>query len=140
MLNPLEKQKVKYCIPEDIRNEQIKLSIKRFNKRVVPNFETNNEPVAIVCFGPSLKKNWEKVKDFKIIITCSGAHKFLIDRGIIPTYHIEVDPRKHKIELLGKPHKNVKYLIASCCHPKYFDHLNGYDVSIWHVFYNESES
>lgn len=140
MLNPLEKQNVKYCIPTELRDEQIKLSIKRFEKRVIPNPETSLEPVAIVCFGPSLQKTWEEIKKFKVIITCSGAHKFLIEKGIIPTYHIECDPRKHKTSLLGEPHKDVKYYIASCCHPSYFDKLKGFDVSLWHIFQTEEES
>jgi hypothetical protein len=50
-------------------------------------------------------------------MTCSGAHKFLIDRGIVPTHHIDVDPRPHKVHLIGKPDERVEYLIASTCHP-----------------------
>jgi hypothetical protein len=41
--------------------------------------------------------------------------------------------------LLGKPQKGVQYLIASTCHPKFFDHLEGFDVALWHVFANEED-
>jgi hypothetical protein len=36
--------------------------------------------------------------------------------------------------MLGEPHPEVEYLIASACHPKYFDHLQGFNVKLWHVF------
>jgi uncharacterized Rossmann fold enzyme/2-polyprenyl-3-methyl-5-hydroxy-6-metoxy-1,4-benzoquinol methylase len=140
MINPLEKQKTHFCVPEFVRDEQIKLSLKRIEKRLDPSHIEKNESIAVVCFGPSLKKTWEQVRNFKNIITCSGSHKFLVDRGIIPTYHIEVDPREHKVTLLGNPQKDTKYLIASNCHPKYFDHLEGYDVTLWHVFETTLES
>jgi hypothetical protein len=55
-------------------------------------------------------------------------------------YHLDVDPREHKIKLLGKPHKGIQYLPASACHPKYFDYLKGYDVKLWHIFANSEEA
>ena len=60
----------------------------------------------------------------------------------MPTYHVEVDPREHKIELLGTPHKDVQYYPASCCHPKYIEHLlsHGANVKLWHVFANDTEA
>jgi hypothetical protein len=72
-------------------------------------------------------------------MTCSGAHKFLIDRGIIPTYHIDVDPRAHKALLIGTPHQDVEYLMASTCHPKVFDLLEGFNVKLWHIFDSAEE-
>ena len=70
-------------------------------------------------------------------MTCSGAHKFLVERGIIPTYHLDLDPRPHKIGMLGEPQKQTQYLIASTIHPKYLDALEGFDVKLWHIFSND---
>jgi hypothetical protein len=58
---------VQYCIPLELRDEQIKLAIKRVKERVIPakSDELNDEPIVIVCFGPSLKKTWPKLKKFK---------------------------------------------------------------------------
>ena len=138
-LNVDKKQEVKYAIPLWQRDEQIRYAIANVKDRVEFKEERIEEPIAIVGFGPSLKYTWEKIKDFKVIMTCSGAHKFLIERGIIPNYHVEVDPRPHKIELLGQPHKDVEYLIASTCHPKYFKHIEDYNVKLWHVFDSTDE-
>jgi uncharacterized Rossmann fold enzyme len=132
--------KAVYCIPIWLRDEQFKLSLARVKKRVEYSGVLRTEPIAVVGLGPSLKDTWEKIKDFKYIMTCSGSHQFLLERGIVPTYHVDVDPRPHKVDLMGKPHKDVKYLIASCCHPKMFDHLDGHDVSLWHVFSTQEEA
>jgi uncharacterized Rossmann fold enzyme len=132
-LNVKEKQKTSYCIPLWLRDEQIKIAIQRVKERVQPG-ERRDEPVAVVGFGPSLNDTWEQVRNFKFIISCSGAHKFLVDRGIIPTHHVEVDPRKHKVHLIGQPQAGTEYLIASTCHPDVFKHLEGFNVKLWHVF------
>lgn len=103
--------------------------------------EPSNEPVAIVAFGPSLRTTWERVGEFKTIYTCSGAHRFLIDRGIIPTFHVDSDPRAYKADILGRPHPDVEYLLASICHPTYFDKLEMHHakVKLWHMLFLEPE-
>ena len=139
VLDASKPQKVSYCIPIWLRDEQIKLATARIKARIEPHQELRSEPCAIVCFGPSLNDTWEKVKDFEYIFSCSGSHKFLLERGVVPTHHVEVDPRAHKVTLIGPPHKDVEYLIASTCHPAVFDHLEGYNVKLWHVFDNAED-
>lgn len=134
-----EKLNVEYCIPLWARDEQIKLAIARGLPRIQESYELRHEPIALVCFGPSLQDIWEKIKEFKYIMTCSGSHKFLVDRGIIPTWHVEVDPREHKVGLMGAPQQETEYLISSTCHPKVFDHLKDFNVRLWHVFDNAED-
>lgn len=134
ILDATQKQKVSYCIPLWLRDQQIRVNTAAVKGRIEPSYTLRDDPIAIVCYGPSLAKTWEQVRDFKYVMTCSGAHRFLIDRGIIPTWHCEVDPREHKIKLVGAPHPGVEYLIASTCHPKYFEHLKDFNVKLWHVF------
>ena len=139
-LDHTKKQEVSYCIPLWLRDEQIKQAIARPEcGRLTPNQDLRLDPCAIVCFGPSLNDTWEKVRDFKYIFSCSGSHKFLLEKGIVPTWHVEVDPREHKVALLGPPHSDVVYLPASTCHPAYFDHLKGFKVTLWHVFDNAED-
>lgn len=133
-LDASKPQSVEYCIPLWLRDEQIKVNTANVKGRIAPQYDLRSDSLAIVCYGPSLNDTWEQVKNFQFIMTCSGAHHFLIDRGIIPTYHVEVDPREHKCLLLGDPHPNVEYLIASTCHPKFFAKLQGFNVKLWHVF------
>ena len=126
IIEDVEKSKieVQYCIPLEQRDAQVRESTQRIKGRILPGPITN-EPIAIVGFGPSLNDTWTELKKFKYIMTGSGSHKFLVDRGIIPTHHVEVDPREHKIGLMGQPQQSTEYLIASACHPKLFDHLAG---------------
>lgn len=140
-IDPLVKHETRYCVPLFVRDEQIRSNIKKVTGRIEQGVDTD-EPCAIVGYGPSLADTWEELKNFKTIFTCSGSHKFLLSKGIIPTYHCEVDPREHKIELLGTPHKDVTYFPASCIHPKYIKHLQdaGANIKLWHVFASDGES
>jgi hypothetical protein len=135
-------QKVSYCIDLRIRDEQIRVNTAALSARLEPHYEVRTEPVAIVCYGPSLNETWEQVRQFQHVMTCSGSHRFLIDRGIIPTWHCDVDPREHKMKLIGTPHPDVEYLLASTCHPKYFRWLidGGFRVKLWHVFDGQDEA
>jgi hypothetical protein len=124
-----------------LRDEQVKISIARFKERIQPQ-PVRDDKIAIVCFGPSLNETWEKIRDFKYIISCSGAHKFLMSRGIVPTWHMEVDPRAHKVELIGdKIDPSTTFLLASCCHPDVFSHVEklGGKIVLWHTYSGESQ-
>lgn len=128
-----------YCINHEQAEQQIRYSTSKISARVNPDIEKTEDKVAVVCFGPSLHENWQKIRDFKYIISCSGSHKFLIDRGIIPTWHVEVDPREHKVQLLGEPHSDVEYLLASVVNPALVDKLLNYNTKLWHVCYEDLE-
>jgi len=143
ILDVATEQKVKYCIPLWLRDEQVKAAIARPGlKRLepYPPDETRAEPIACVCFGPSLNETWEEIRDFKYVMTCSGAHKFLVERGIIPTWHVDLDPRPHKVQLIGQPQHETEYLIASTCHPNMFELLKDYNVTLWHIFSDTEEA
>lgn len=131
-----------YCIPLWLRDVQVKMAIAKVSGRV-PHGETKlHEPVAVIGYGPTLRDTWEKLRDYKVIFTTSGAHKFLIERGIIPTYHVDVDPRAHKIAMLGAIRQDVTYMPCSTCHPNYIDTLldAGATVKLWHCFSTELEA
>lgn len=141
-IDPTQPQKVSYCISTWLRDEQIRVNTAATPRRLEPAAEVHAESCAIVCYGPSLNETWEQIRAFTHVISCSGAHRFLIDRGIIPTWHVDVDPREHKIKLIGEPHHDVAYLLASTCHPAYFRMLldGGYNVRLWHVFDGADEA
>lgn len=102
--------------------------------------------VVIVCYGPSLQQTWHSIayerRAFGAkIVTVSGAHDFLISRGIVPDYHIEVDPRIHKCAFTQTPHPDVAYWIASCCHPDLIDNLIAHDAKLvlWHLLNSDND-
>ena len=135
--NPIEdfKMEVKYAASPDEHEANVRAAV----ALKLPSLQRGplaTEPVAVVCSGPSLRRIWKQIKDFKHILTCSGAHQFLLDHGIVPTWHMEGDPRAHKAVFVRWPHRRVQYLIASSCHPKVFQALKGYNVKVWHVLQN----
>ena len=130
---------VKYCVSQDEHMAHVRAAIARGYPSIPAARETTYDPIGIVCSGPSLKETWPEVRKFSKVMSCSGAHDFLIERGIPPTHHIETDPRAHKAVFVQSPHRAVQYLIASCCHPAVFDALAGHDVRLWHVVQGEDE-
>jgi hypothetical protein len=87
-------------------------------------------PISIVGYGPSLRETWKDITH--PVITVSGAHDFLIDRGIVPDYHAECDGRDHKTKHLEKPTQDTTYLMASVCNPRMWEQLIGCKVEYWH--------
>lgn len=138
-LDPTKPQEVSYAIPTWLRDEQIKIACRKVKGRIEPwpdHTKPRPDPIAIVCAGPSLNDTWEEVKKFKYIISMSISGKYLIERGIIPTWHAAVDPRRPTVDHIGTPHPDVEYLISSTCHPDVFDHLAKHNakVKLWHVY------
>ena len=91
----------------------------------------NDRRMTIACYGPSLADTWKQLK--RPIMTVSGAHDYLVERGVIPDFHVDCDPRPHKAEMLRKPQKDTKYLMASVCHPNFWETLKGKNVKVWHL-------
>ncbi len=104
----------------------------------------HNKRCILVCSGPSLEKTWPAIQFERqmncnaVVVTVSGAHNFLISKGVIPNIHMDVDPREHKGFFTKDPHPDVNYYMASCSHPKTIDNLLNSKLSLWHV-YNSKE-
>ena len=84
----------------------------------------------VVGYGPSLIELWPRITH--PCMTVSGAHDFLIRRGLSPEYHVECDGRDHKTKHLEKPCKDTLYLMAAICHPLMWVQLKGYKIQYWH--------
>lgn len=89
--------------------------------------------VAIVGSGPSLKKNWLELRDFKgDIIACNAACQFLLEKGVTPTHMFCFDADPLVLEFFT-PHKDITYLMASRCVPQAFEILKGCRIVVWHA-------
>lgn len=123
---------IKGVLSHDERHEHMRIALsKGFKKLPAFNGQFHDGVMSIVCYGPSLRDTWQEIKH--PIMTVSGAHDFLIERGVIPDYHVDCDPRPHKSEFVKHPHPGVKYLMASCCHPQAWEYLKDSDVTLWHL-------
>lgn len=112
--------------------ENLKGNYPRFNSLTEFKKLKDINPIVLVGGGPSLKKNVQELKNFRTIIACGSVHDFLLENNIVPTYTLVCDPDPITINYLKFKHPETKYLIASCCHPDIFRHLNGFQVILWH--------
>ena len=95
--------------------------------------------IAVVGYGPSLNATWERLKDFDTIISTSKAHEFLLDKGLKPNYHMDLDSRKHKAEFMERPQPDVQYMLSSHIHPSYVEKMKvaGITPQMFHVAIEE---
>ena len=119
-------------IPEEI-TKHIETNLARTDKRLVPVTEVNEEPIALVAYGPTLRDWWKQVHDYKYVMSMSGSHKFLLERDIVPTWHAEIDYRERKAVHTNPSHPDVKYLMGSIVHSATFDNVKDRDVAVWNI-------
>ena len=109
--------------------ENLKLDVPWFDETI-----SRLCPALIVGGGPSLQESLTKLrflKQYGDIFALNGTHDFLVERGIIPNYHVLLDSRSENSGFVQRPKKKVKYLVSAFCHPSVFKALDGYDVTLW---------
>ena len=111
------------------RHAQMAEAIKRF-PMLKKHEKFSDKKISIVCYGPSLRETWRQINN--PMITTSGAHDYLMVRGVIPDWHVDCDPRSHKAAMLT-PNGGTRYLMASVCHPDMWAKLRGKNVKLWHL-------
>ena len=140
---PIARVRATPAVDNAVRNANVRTNCARTDQRLKLDCEPHDGTAHLACFGPSLRDTWPSLAMARArgeaVYSVSGAHDFLIERGIIPYAHLDCDPRAHKVAMLTKPHHDVRYWLASCVDPSYLDRLDGYDVSLWHS-YNGDES
>lgn len=122
--------KMQAAVDVETRRQNMLAAISRNLQRLDQRPIDENAVMHVACYGPSLADTWQDIKH--PCISMSGATRFLADRGFVPDYHIDMDPRAHKIKQITPPIPGVTYLIASVCAPIYFDTLKDERVLLWH--------
>lgn len=120
------------AVSKDDRHGQMAQALKTGYPRLKSAPIDDYAPISIACYGPSLADTWQDMKP--PIISVSGALHFLTERGIIPDYHVDCDPRPHKIKHIQPPVEGVHYIMGTCCHPSTWDVLKGQKVSLVHFY------
>lgn len=124
-------------------SKQRKLDNIARNLPILKEGEKKSVPLVIACYGPSLKDTWPQIAEMKAngahVLTMAGSHDFLLDNGIIPDYHAEMDAREDKLPFFTRPQKETNYLLAAVCHPKIYEALKDYKVTMWFALENAEE-
>lgn len=107
-------------------------------KRELPLFvemPQHSGEAIIVGGGPSLQDclpNLRMRRNYGgIIFALNGAHDWLIERGIVPDFHVLLDARPENVRFVQNPNPATTYLVAAQCHPSIFDALKGFQVTTW---------
>lgn len=124
--------KLEAAICVEARHKQMGDAVRKGIKRLQPVPIVEGQSLTIACYGPSLADTWQDIKH--PIITVSGALHYLAERGILPDYHLDVDPRPHKVKHILPPVDNVHYIMGSCCPPETWDILKDQNVSMCHFY------
>jgi hypothetical protein len=141
------------CMPiEDIR-----MNILTNAKRIpstIKRCKWNDEEVAIVSAGPSLKKNLENIRQLQnrnVRIVCvKHSHNTLLENNIQPWGCTILDPRPFneksthgfvRKELLAEPHPRVIYFVATMSNPDVVTHLLDKKAKVvaWDAYCNAIE-
>ena len=114
------------------RHQQMAEALKHGFPRIQPQPIDEEKVMSIACYGPSLEDTWQEL--VRPIISVSGALHFLHERGITPDYHVDMDPRPHKVKHIDPVVPGVHYIMASVCHPRAWELLKGEQVTLVHVY------
>ncbi|MBM3450556.1 MAG: DUF115 domain-containing protein [Armatimonadetes bacterium] len=128
--------RVRGAVADDVRLEQARANCERVSARLSEHPRHDRRAI-IACYGPSLRDTWtaipiERAMTGALLVTVSGAHDWLVERGVVPDAHIEVDPRVHKCAFTRRPNPQTSYWLASTVHPDLVTQLKDHDVRLWH--------
>jgi len=122
--------------------EQVNINIRRRLPQAKP-YLPNEETVALVCGGPSLKTHekelvaavWAGAK----VACVNGSYQWCIERNIRPSTFIMVDGRAFNARFVETLVDDCRYLLAGQCHPDTFEICKDRDVTIWHAVCCQAE-
>ncbi len=127
---------IKGVFTDELRHAHMQLAIETHLSFIEKQEEFHDRTISIVGYGPSLLHTWKDITH--PIIATSGAYDFLADRmADAPDYYVAIDPRESTLDLLQWPEEETTYLMASVCHPAWWEKLAGYHVVLWHLINDE---
>lgn len=126
-----------------VRNdkERVLFNIKVNSARNVPwmfgQMPPRDGEILFVANAPSVKGSIPQIrrkqKKGAKVWAINGAHDYLISKGITPDAAGFCDPADRMPDVVTKLNDDTAYLVASCCSPRFFDHLTGRKVILWHM-------
>jgi hypothetical protein len=98
--------------------------------------------VVLCCGGPSLRDSLPAIRDHKrrgaVVVSVNNALGFLMEHGVTPSSHVMLDARPENAAFV-RSGPDIRYFVASQCHPDVFDALEGKDVIVWHNAVGDGE-
>lgn len=118
-------------VTDDEFANNLRRNLERSIPRCEPLPERENNRLAIVGSGPSVRDYLDEIRNFDgEVWAINGAYNFLQDNGIVTDF-LGCDPLPGLCDYLKRPHKKSKFYIAGTCDPTTFDAVEGHDVRMW---------
>lgn len=122
-------------VSDDVILSQVAYNIRRRLPQAFTH-QDNNDTVALVCGGPSLRHTEQELVEAYWggckVVAVNGAYQWCIDRNIRPSCMIMLDARQFNARFVQTPVPGCRYLLAAQCHPDTFDLCAGRGVTLWH--------
>ncbi len=121
--------------PLNITEEELQRNIA--NSLRFPQFQPDGQSGAVVicAAGPSLLDEIPFMQAMYAVgvdfCAVKGTADVLISHDIIPKYVVSMDGKEDQLRFFTNPRHDIEYLIAGQTHPKVFDALEGYHVTVW---------
>ncbi len=121
---------------DDILASHIRSAIARPGAKVLgPPLPANDRTLVIVASGPSA---WGALAQLAggdhDVMALNGAYAALVEAGFpVPKFFAALDAREVNVNFLRNARKETQFFLASQCHPKMFDLLEGFDVTAFHL-------
>lgn len=123
--------KTQNCVPEANIQANIRYA-STLIQRWLPYCEPHEGRAVMISGGPSISDHFDAFRAHKEqgdkLICVKHAHDILIAEGIVPWACVLLDPRAHVQDFVENPHPDVRYFVASMCHPTTIDRLSGSKV------------
>ena len=133
--------KYKLNMPFEQYRSNVESSIRRQLPQAWPHQEQDTV-IGLVGGGPSLDDQIddiiEKHKNGMKFVSMNASHDFLLDHGIRPSVHVQIDGRAFNKRFVENWQEKTKYMIASQCAPEVFDTLTDAEVYLFHCICGES--
>lgn len=92
---------------------------------------------AVIGAGPSSGDCLKEIRTLKRrgvnIVSCNKTHDWLLENGIVPWGHVLLDGHEWVADYTKRLRRDVRYFVASQCHPEVFARMKGYPVFLWHA-------
>lgn len=142
MVNPLV-IKSRCAVDEAGLYEHIRLALLR-GLPLVTEQPPHNGTAILVAPGPSVKGFLEQIKqhrkDGHPIVAITSAHDWLMDNEFTPDYAVAIDPLPEQKRWFQMKNTETRYLVGSQCHPDTFDHFEGCNVFLWHLYVKDGQT
>ena len=128
--------KTRNCVDNEVIHSNIRYS-RQLVKKLLPVCTKHNQTAVLVAGGPEMHKHIDELRelsardDHKLFCVKTSYKPLTVDYGIIPYACVLLDPRDHVQLHITPIRDDVKFFVASMCHPTTIDLLTEANANVY---------